>query len=447
MPNVSDYDAIELSSWNRGPLTTVFTPPSSCLSQLTLTVDENYITTIFQGHDGWGDAACYPPTRTGTPNWEGWGAYYYSPGICPEGYVTACTQTTSQAGLNFSLPTSTHAAICCPSGYACAGTGHQCQTEISYNQILTGVWSVPDDIDYYTLDDGYSTTYHSLQNLTMDFATTGVADGIPVFWRDVDVSLFPATTTTAATGTTPAPTTGITRTSTASPKSTVSSTPPTGLSTGGKVAIATVIPVVAVAALLWIFFWIRRRKQRLPHREHSALNASEMDGSGWGVTGIASKECYLAAVEADPDNALTLELDSGNAVTLELDSRGPYGNQGLPQELPLTAAHSTNSRTTSPYRPRGALTYTQSGETSASDPLLGTLSQKSPHQSESSETGPTSTTQTTMVEKEAKLARLRADIERVRAEKEQLKSLNDLESMEEELKQEILKQQRETMGL
>jgi hypothetical protein len=75
------------ASANRGPLTTIFTPPASCLSETTLVsflttvspTSSGFTTTkIFINHFSWGDAACYPSTIatiSGSTRWNN--GYYY----------------------------------------------------------------------------------------------------------------------------------------------------------------------------------------------------------------------------------------------------------------------------------------------------------------------------------------------------------------------------------
>ena len=145
------------ASANRGPLTTIFTPPASCLSETTLV---SYLTTtsassassvagsastpsvsasgftttkIFINHYSWGDSACYPPsiaTIDGSTRWNN--GYYYcmthfskkwqgnadkrsAPGICPSGWTSACTQRTNAFGFSTTIQSETTAVMCCPS--------------------------------------------------------------------------------------------------------------------------------------------------------------------------------------------------------------------------------------------------------------------------------------------------------------------------------------------
>ena len=83
------------------PLTTIYTPPSSC--NTILTYDGG---TVWRGQlNSVGDLDCYPPNYSLA--WD----YYYSPGACPSGWYSASSLTGSGA-LVFN-PAETN-AICCP---------------------------------------------------------------------------------------------------------------------------------------------------------------------------------------------------------------------------------------------------------------------------------------------------------------------------------------------
>lgn len=73
---------------NRGNLTTIFTPPASCLTETTIvsfpttalanTTSTFTTTKIFKNHFSWGDGNCYPSTiatSAGSTRWEN--GYYY----------------------------------------------------------------------------------------------------------------------------------------------------------------------------------------------------------------------------------------------------------------------------------------------------------------------------------------------------------------------------------
>jgi hypothetical protein len=64
-------DAVSIESFNRGPIPTVFSAPSSCLSTVT-SVDGGG---LYFGHMGasYADPACYPSPNTAS---AGWNLYY-----------------------------------------------------------------------------------------------------------------------------------------------------------------------------------------------------------------------------------------------------------------------------------------------------------------------------------------------------------------------------------
>lgn len=62
---------------NMGPITTIFTPPSSCVSVVTM---YNQVPYPYLGHYGQGDPACFPQSR---PIFDFGGDYFFSPAICP----------------------------------------------------------------------------------------------------------------------------------------------------------------------------------------------------------------------------------------------------------------------------------------------------------------------------------------------------------------------------
>ena len=99
-----------MAATNVGPLTTIFTPPASCLSTVTSAMGSVSASdySMFIGH--WGGYApgsrCYPASTVPIPFLSN---YYYSPGICPSGYSAACPWTGTE------LPASVTASLCCPS--------------------------------------------------------------------------------------------------------------------------------------------------------------------------------------------------------------------------------------------------------------------------------------------------------------------------------------------
>ncbi|KAF9894069.1 hypothetical protein FE257_009042 [Aspergillus nanangensis] len=100
-----------------GPLTSTFTPPGSCLTDIyryavpTLQCKSGTTTnTCHYKHLGPISATdCYPSGFTANPT----ATYYYSPGVCPSGYSIACSNVVSIGA------TSETRATCCPSSFQC----------------------------------------------------------------------------------------------------------------------------------------------------------------------------------------------------------------------------------------------------------------------------------------------------------------------------------------
>jgi hypothetical protein len=132
-------DASSLKALNRGPITTLFRPPSSCTATLT-TQQPGYDSLLFFGHwhDPYFEASCVPlgTMKAGEIVEDPWNNYYCaciadvsripltfcetdSPAICPQGWSTVTTfKSTIPGGIGtevYSLGTETTAALCCPS--------------------------------------------------------------------------------------------------------------------------------------------------------------------------------------------------------------------------------------------------------------------------------------------------------------------------------------------
>jgi len=141
------------STWNwrtdnLGPLTTVFTPPSTCLETTTCDAPCNQVAG-FEVGAFWDDvSACYP---TGTKSLDLHTLpYYWSPGICPSGWApyqsigTGVPVTVSGYDTGM-LPSSVTAWLCCPS-YVVTPTAPRCACFTSH----TDPMSVTEDLELGT---------------------------------------------------------------------------------------------------------------------------------------------------------------------------------------------------------------------------------------------------------------------------------------------------------
>jgi hypothetical protein len=123
-------DQSSIAAFNRGPVISMFTPPASCLS--TLTLDGS----MYFGHEssGYYDTACFPTStlNLGPTAWDLYYCEYHpypgvcqtdffedSPAQCPLGWYQATQFTGSFVGADtsttLSLGPSTTAVLCCPS--------------------------------------------------------------------------------------------------------------------------------------------------------------------------------------------------------------------------------------------------------------------------------------------------------------------------------------------
>ncbi|KAI1359350.1 hypothetical protein F5Y08DRAFT_319852 [Xylaria arbuscula] len=87
---------------NLGPLTTVYVASGTGCHSTHVAIAESERTLIQQGTI----SDCFPSGFNPDPK-----SYYYSPGICPQGFTYACSG-------NVGLPDVT-AATCCPTGFTC----------------------------------------------------------------------------------------------------------------------------------------------------------------------------------------------------------------------------------------------------------------------------------------------------------------------------------------
>lgn len=112
-PNSTAFDRSNMSTLSIGPLTTTFTAPPSCLTQT-----HKYLNTDWncQGNHttpvpcGWlhlgniSDTSCFPSSYTADSSSD----FYYSPGICPTLYSTACSNVIGTGSAAQTI------ATCCP---------------------------------------------------------------------------------------------------------------------------------------------------------------------------------------------------------------------------------------------------------------------------------------------------------------------------------------------
>ncbi|KAF2114096.1 hypothetical protein BDV96DRAFT_647582 [Lophiotrema nucula] len=260
---VTVTDPSSIASFNRGPITSIFEQPTSCLA--TLTLNQNRID-LYWGHYGesYVDSSCYPKPTVPVNNLvtpSSWNSYWYSPAVCPQSWTQATTFATVMPGGDdltlISLGTDTTAALCCPSGYRYKGSGHICTSDIKQNQVLLYILPTNNGQDF---ERPTSTT-------TVASDSSVIGDGVPIWWQSSDSKVLASasTLTPTPTGPTTAPTTAPTTGAQTGPMTSIpsqTSTPPSsGLSTGAKAGIGVAVPlaVIAIAAIAFLLFRRRRK--------------------------------------------------------------------------------------------------------------------------------------------------------------------------------------------
>ncbi|KAM3067644.1 hypothetical protein ACMFMG_000042 [Clarireedia jacksonii] len=262
---ITDQNVI--SAFNRGPLLTTYTPPTSCVSTYT------FGTVMYFGHnvESYIDPACYPSSTTEYGNGQAaWYVYYYSPGVCPEGYATATTFTSSWGRSNtlLAIGSDTTVALCCPSKFSYASDGHACVS--TFSSITSKLTYINPQLN--AINQWVSTSASPPLITTASGDPYHIyGDGIPIMWQESDLKAFaeaatatPSTATTISTSLSAglpaqtASTTASTNTTTTLPKPTSAPT----LSTGAKIAIGLVVPGIVIAVVAAVAIWFIRKRKR-----------------------------------------------------------------------------------------------------------------------------------------------------------------------------------------
>ncbi|KAH8660309.1 hypothetical protein BX600DRAFT_467539 [Xylariales sp. PMI_506] len=200
---------------NRGPLTTTFTPPSTCLGTTSAFLagfqapPSNQHTVYYVGlwtpalpdyvTDYTGDSCV--PQATGAISLEG--PWYFSPGICPSGYSPAAPLSTvpSNCDQTVALAESITAWACCPSGYSINAaltdvdwlTNNLCISTAPGAATLTNVWPiswVSEAGDFASLSTWPISPPSGIVESTVVITNpTVIAEAIPVMWQSTDTQV------------------------------------------------------------------------------------------------------------------------------------------------------------------------------------------------------------------------------------------------------------------
>ncbi|KAK3320990.1 hypothetical protein B0T19DRAFT_254911 [Cercophora scortea] len=253
-----------------GALTTTFQAPSSCATaaaqiyQIWTSSQYNYV----QGPLFPSQSDCFPSGYDASPS------SYYSPGVCPRGYTSACTRTAATQDTDTET-----AVVCCPGGsisYTCVGSN-----TLASLGCMTSWEGAKGILTVTVISDG-----SSVRSATVT-ETEGVlaAYGIQVRFRETDMGPpvtkadFVPSQTQPSTFSTATLTAATTPTNTAQPTAIATIVPPAattdsqaqtksdGVSTGAAIGIGVGSAIAALLATCSIgtFFYLRwRRKRRRP---------------------------------------------------------------------------------------------------------------------------------------------------------------------------------------
>ncbi|KAK3941798.1 hypothetical protein QBC46DRAFT_257792 [Diplogelasinospora grovesii] len=240
---MSTYTPFTIASFPSNPLTTTFTGPADCsgTSRNVLMVD--------------------PATSCLPSGFSTAATDFFSPGIaCPLGYWSACHDTTGVASIT--------TVTCCPhKKKKRGGVTMSCVDPATLSSPWVNLyctWIAPASpgttVSVTHTDNGKTRTAAEV----ISSAGGANAYGIRMVYQAKDLLASSTTSPAQQTGTGTGGAASQTDTST----TTSTPSPSPGLSTGASVAIAVVIPVVVLAALAGLFFWWRKRKQRIRRRGH-----------------------------------------------------------------------------------------------------------------------------------------------------------------------------------
>ncbi|KAH7359737.1 hypothetical protein BKA66DRAFT_472336 [Pyrenochaeta sp. MPI-SDFR-AT-0127] len=240
------------------PLTTIFTPPSQCTTDLwRISYDAQHFYELLGGQ---GYSSCLPASFTPTSE------FFYSPGLyCPSGYNSACSSSQIVGDETATIVT------CCPTGYSCQNRAPASGWPWEYTLGCTSACS-----------STYTRTLRDQSSLIDNICALSAganAYSVQLRFRAADFA-----TTTSTTSTTPSATPSsssslpILTSSPSTPVITNPMLPPkdTDLPTGAKagIGVGAVLGVALVGAILFLA-WIMRRNSK-NNVAYSGFDQSEL---------------------------------------------------------------------------------------------------------------------------------------------------------------------------
>jgi hypothetical protein len=297
-----------------GTLTTIFTPPSSCFGLTS-------VSSYSQLWLGFG-SACEPGTEATVG--------YYSPGICPSGYTSACPIGRSslynvESVTEFTLGPAELGHRCCPryassvsTSRACllihtAFSGFSCLASDWFPYLCQGSFSPPTTVPYWV--NGRYADESTV--VATGGGTVAQAWAICVKWKTDDLTLFPAAVAATLETSEPLPTT----TSggpviTATPTNPIATTTATAsgvasLPKSTKIVVGVLVPLVLICILaaICIYFHRRRWTEPVDSNPSNQLHLDDIQQPGtYKVQGFGDVSPPAAYRAQSPGNVLSLPV-------------------------------------------------------------------------------------------------------------------------------------------
>ncbi|KAF2399312.1 hypothetical protein EJ06DRAFT_531632 [Trichodelitschia bisporula] len=315
--------------WSSGiaPLTTRFTPPTSCATEYIIRETAPAVTYVFVGST----SSCYPPGYLSIT--------YYSPGICPIGYTIAESSTQTV----FNRPITETQAYCCPTGYgvrpdSLTPSSSGCFSSINFpDATSTKVsWSVPALFrSYYTPSPSQGTPYSAIRTA---MSGTGpvqfVVTPVSIRWQATDKAVMDWLSTTMSSGRN-------SNSTDATPTSALAHN--TGLNTGALVG--AIIGGLAVFGLIIagaIVFLVRRRGgQPVPSRDPEFEHASPAPAPYHDSQGMYSVH---GASKYELDAQQAARAGVAHELAAQQQEGTPMLSTGYSPNAPYSRSHSSLAR-------------------------------------------------------------------------------------------------------
>ncbi|RDW59950.1 hypothetical protein BP6252_13037 [Coleophoma cylindrospora] len=277
-----------ITSFAFNPLTTTFTPPADCSG--IYYQSELYVVDY--------STSCLPP------GFQLSSTDYFSPGIvCPAGYFSACHDTTGVVSIT--------TVTCCPTQgditLSCAD-----HTEARWAPFHC-TW-IPDVATFVAVtlsDNGETSTSNAA------FASPGGlnAYGVRMVYESTDLMTSTSSSSTLTTSSTISITTSTPSASTGSSTGSSTESPtgsPTGssLSKSGVIAVAVVVPLVAIFLLASVFIWRKRQRNVYTRAEGHGVEPNELPAESISADSVELWGGQVKVPAAEPPSELLAPLTS-----------------------------------------------------------------------------------------------------------------------------------------